>query len=169
MIRNDHGQTTFWSDLIQFSCVWGLRLGGAELGSVGLPEVLEGKEGEVGIIKKSWRTKINFGYMYTSEKWGTHGTWSDSSESLVLPPWTTLARPELWSSCGQCLSFWSSCWVPCKSERVSPGEHRENVEKTSPSEIFLILLTLLVLIYPDYWIILVIMSSMFLQIFLLSI
>ena len=96
-------------------------------------------------------------------------TWSDSSESLVLPPWTTLARPELWSSCGQCLSFWSSCWVPCKSKRVSPGEHRENVEKTSPSKIFLILLTLLVLIYFDYWVIIVIMRNMFLQVFFLSI
>ena len=44
-----------------------MRFGGAELGSVGLPEVLEGKEGEVGIIKKSWRTKLNFRYEYFGE------------------------------------------------------------------------------------------------------
>ena len=65
--------------------------------------------------------------------------------------------------------FWSWCRVPCKSERVSPGEHRENVEKASPSEIFLILLTLLVLIYFDYWVIIVIIRNMFLQVFFLSI
>ena len=91
-------------------------------------------------------------------------TWSDSSESLVLPPWTTLARPELWWSL-------SGFFLIIVSSTL---QVRESFSRRAPRECWesFALRDLPDPPHPpsfDYWVIIVIMRNMFLQVFFLSI